>query len=73
MFFPRSTCATPLARSVVAAFEAVAGQIDSESHERPSKDVPALAGPLLVDAGFTVEPGKKAEPKINVPVLFGLT
>lgn len=72
MFFPRSTRATPLALSVVAAFEAVAGQIDSATHELPSNDVLALTAPHLATAGFTVELGKKAEQKINVPVLFGL-
>jgi hypothetical protein len=72
MFFPRSTCATPLARSVVAAFDAVAEQIDSATHDLPSNEVLALAAPHLVNAGFTVEVGKRAEQKINVPVLFGL-
>lgn len=72
MFFPRSTRATPLALSVVAAFEAVTAQIDSTTHDLPSNDVLALAAPHLTAAGFTVELGKKAEQKINVPVLFGL-
>jgi hypothetical protein len=72
MFFPRSTRATPLATSVVAAFEAVAGQIDSDVHDLASNDVLALAAPYLTAAGFSVEVGKKAEEKINVPVLFGL-
>jgi hypothetical protein len=72
MFFPRSTRATPLALSIVAAFEAVAAQIDSATHELPSNDVLALAAPHLAAAGFTVELGKKADQKINVPVLFGL-
>jgi hypothetical protein len=72
MFFPRSTRATPLALSVIAAFEAVAAQIDSATHDLPSNDVLTLAAPHLAAAGFTVELGKKAEQKINVPVLFGL-
>lgn len=72
MFFPRSTRSTPLALSVVAAFEAVAAQIDSATHDLPSSDVLALAAPHLAAAGFTVELGKKAAQKINVPVLFGL-
>jgi hypothetical protein len=71
MFFPRSTRATALATSVVAAFETVAGQIDSDIHDLASNDVLALAAPYLTAAGFTVEVGKKAEEKINVPVLFG--
>lgn len=72
MFFPRSTRATPLALSVVAAFEAVSERIDSSTHDLPSNDVLALAGPHLAAAGFTVELGKKADQKINGPVLFGL-
>jgi hypothetical protein len=62
----------PLALSVVAALEAVAEQIDSATRYLPSNDVLALAAPHLAAAGFTVELGKKAEQKINVPVLFGL-
>jgi hypothetical protein len=58
--------------SVVAAFETVAGQIDSEAHDLSSNDVLALAAPHLAAAGFRVELGKKTEQKINVPVLFGL-
>lgn len=72
MFFPLSTRATPLALSVVAAFEAVSEQINSSTYDLSSNDVLALATPYLAAAGFTVELGKKAEQKINVPVLFGL-
>src|SRR3972149_3867899 len=72
MFFPKSARATPLALAIVDAFNAVAPQIDSEANELPSNDVLALTAPHLAAAGFTVETGKKAEQKINVPVLFGL-
>lgn len=72
MSFPRSTRPTPLALSVVAAFESVAEQIDSATRDLTSNEVLALAAPHLAAAGFTVELGKKAEQKINVPVLFGL-
>lgn len=72
MYFPRSTRATPLALSVVGAFEAVAVKIDSANRDLPSNDVLALAAPHLQTAGFVVEIGKKAAQRINVPVLFGL-
>ena len=72
MSFPRSIRATPLAHAVVAAFETVAGQIDSSTHELQSNDVLALVAPHLAAAGFSVELGKKAVQRINVPVLFGL-
>jgi hypothetical protein len=72
MYFPRSSRATELAICVVAAFDSVAVQIDSSMHDLPSNDVLALVAPHLAAAGFTVEQGKKAQQKINVPVLFGL-
>jgi len=72
MFFPKSTRAHPLALSVVAAFEAVSDQIDSGTHDLASNDVLALAAPHLAASGFVVELGKKAEQRIEVPVLFGL-
>ena len=72
MHFPRSKRATPLAISVVAAFEAAAADIDSSRHDLPSNAVLAQVAPHLAAAGFTVELGKRAEQKINVPVLFGL-
>jgi hypothetical protein len=37
-----------------------------------SNKVLALVAPHLAAAGFTIEPSKKAEQKINVPFLFGL-
>jgi hypothetical protein len=72
MFFPKSTRPTPVALSVVKAFEAIAPLIDSETHELPSNEVLSLSAPHLAAAGFVVEMGKKAEHKISVPVLFGL-
>ena len=70
-YFPISTRATPLALAVVAAFEAVGDRVDSSKFDLPSDEVLALVGPHLAAAGFSVEIGKKAEQKIDVPVLFG--
>jgi hypothetical protein len=72
LFFPKSDPATPLALAVVNAFESVAGEIDSATHDLSSNSVLALIAPHLTAASFTVEIGKKAEEKIRVPVLFGL-
>jgi hypothetical protein len=72
MYFPKSARATPLALTIVGAFEAVASQINSDARELLSNDVLACVAPHLSAAGFIVETGKKASQKINVPVLFGL-
>jgi len=58
--------------AVVNAFEAVAAEIDSTTHDLSSNGVLALIAPHLTAAGFTAEIGKKAKEKIRVPVLFGL-
>ena len=71
-FYPRSVRATPLALAIVEAFDAVASEIDSQVEELSSNQVLELAAPHLASAGFSVEMGKRAEQKINVPVLFGL-
>ena len=70
-YFPRSDRATPTALAVVAAFQAVADQIDSASNKLGSNGVLAIVKPGLTAAGFRVEIGKLKKDKINVPVLFG--
>lgn len=71
-YFPRSDKPTALALSVVAAFEAVAAEIDSETHAKlESNQVLAKVEPGLALCGFQVETGKTKEKKIRVPVLFG--
>ncbi len=72
LYYPRSDKPTVLAKSVVEAFELIASQIDSETHELNSNDVLAVVAPHLTPLGFAVESGKKANEKIKVPVLFGL-
>ena len=70
-FFPRSSAPTPLCRQIVAAFEEVAGDINSSSLGLPSNAVLKRVAPGLQSIGFTVETGKTKETKISVPVLFG--
>lgn len=72
LFFPKSDPATQHALAVVAAFENVASEIDSATKELSSNEVLAIVAPHLMQAGFKVEAGKKADEKISVPVLFGL-
>lgn len=72
LYYPKSDKPPPFANTIVAAFESVADQIDSESHKLASNDVLAAITPQLIDAGFQVETGKKAAEKIHVPVLFGM-
>ena len=72
LYFPRSDAAPPIAGKVVEAFETVAKEIDSASHDLESNGVLARVAPLLRDIGFTVESGKRKADKITVPVLFGL-
>ena len=70
-FFPKSSEPAPLAKRVVASFESVADDIDSEQLDLKSNEVLQRVRPHLVKAGFAVETGKKAPQKILVPVLFG--
>lgn len=70
-YFPRSDAATPLARDVVAAFEAVSAEIDSAKFAHVSNTVLKRLSGGLQACGFRVEAGKTDDLKINVPVLFG--
>lgn len=63
--------APPIARDVVAAFEAVFTEIDSTQHTLESNLVLQAIAPQLGTAGFTVEVGKAKADKVKVPVLFG--
>lgn len=72
MYFPKSNRPTSLALSVVSCFEAARDQIDSGEHRLKSNEVLERVRPQLIEVGFSVEQGKKAEEKISVPVLFGL-
>ena len=70
-YFPRSAKVTPLALSVVAAFEAGHVSFSSDEHTHNSNEALALVAPHLKALGFLVESGKKRIEKISVPVLYG--
>ena len=70
-YFPRSAKATPLALSVVAAFESSHSSFTSDEHKLNSNEALALVAPHLKALGFAVESGKKKSEKISVPVLYG--
>jgi hypothetical protein len=71
-YFPKSRRPTELAMQVVAAFENVAEEIDSKTHQHESNRVLARVADGLLALGFAVEAGKRKVDKITVPVLFGL-
>lgn len=71
-FFPRSQGVNEQIKSVIECFENVSDKIDSENHQLSSNEVLAIVRDDLEKIGFTVETGKSAQQKINVPVLFGL-
>ena len=72
IYFPLSDRPTKLAFEIVSVFESVADEIDSATHiEQDSNAVLSKVRNGLIELGFQVESGKKANEKINVPVLFG--
>ncbi len=72
IYFPLSDRPTKMAVDVVSVFEAVADEIDCATHiDQESNVVLSKVRNGLVELGFLVESGKKANDKINVPVLFG--
>ena len=69
-FFPRSHGVTPHIRDIINCFK----KVDEEKNENKhliSNEMLALVRPHLENLHFTVESGKAASNKINVPVLFG--
>jgi hypothetical protein len=71
-YFPRSVECPLVLRAVVEVFQNVEKVIDSKTHEKQeSNKVLAVVEPGLVELGFRVESGKKANQKISIPVLFG--
>jgi hypothetical protein len=70
-FYPRSKKATPLAESVVEAFQTEARTISSGSYEHNSNKVLEALRKHLVEIGFEVESGKHRDERVSVPVLFG--
>jgi hypothetical protein len=72
LFYPKSDKPLAFVNTIVAAFESVSDQIDSETETIASNEVLAVLTPHLLEAGFRVETGKKTADKIQVPVLFGM-
>ena len=70
-FYPKSTNAPAIAKTVVECFESVATEIESGVAGLKSNEVLARVCPHLKTNGFLVETGKKAADKIPVPVLYG--
>ena len=55
---------------VISCFKYVEEKIDSETHKHKSDSVLAILRPKLLQIGFQVEHGKKADGLIKIPVLF---
>ncbi len=70
-FYPKSTKAPAIARTVIDCFELVADEIESGVAGLNSNAVLGKLCPHLMENGFLVETGKKASEKIPVPVLYG--
>lgn len=70
--FPKSlTCPTHL-KEVIDVFSSKIDSIDSTSHKKlESNAVLAFLADGLTSIGYDVEKSKKAEDKIEIPVLFG--
>ena len=70
--FPRSVAISDDIKNAIACFEKEYEKIDSSICNLKSDEVLHTIAPYLEKIGFSVEMGKSAEQKINVPVLFGL-
>lgn len=70
--FPRSVAITPEIKDIIDCFMSVYDKINSETNNLKSDEVLHTVAPNLMKLGFSVETGKAAELKINVPVLFGI-
>lgn len=71
-FFPRSRGINKEIENIINCFNVVNDDIDSSTHTSlESNEVLAKVGPHLEKIGFSIEHSKKAEDKIDVPVLFG--
>ena len=69
--YPKSKRPPVIAQKIAAVFEGIASSIDSTSKDLNSNAVLELLSNGLLDIGFRVERGKRAEDRIDVPVLFG--
>lgn len=71
-FFPRSQGVTDEMKAVINAFKNIEAKIDSSTKNLSSNEVLAELRPYLERIGYHVETGKKADDKIDIPVLFGI-
>ena len=70
-YYPTSDAIPEHLLLVVNAFKEHGETIDSSKHKLNSNEVLMTLKKNLLDQGFTVEKGKRAEDRIKVPVLFG--
>mgnify|MGYP003317988687 CR=1 FL=1 len=70
-FFPRSRGINSQMQEIINIFKSVENDISSDKNDLVSNAVLNLLRPHLNKIGFSVETGKAAENKIDVPVLFG--
>ena len=71
MYFPKNKKPDDISRRVVSVFEAIAADVDSDTHTYKSDDVLSAVRPGLETCGFLVEKSKRKENLVAVPVLFG--
>lgn len=71
-FFPRSQGVTDEMKAIINAFKNIEAKIDSSTKNLSSNEVLAELRPYLKRIGYHVETGKKADDKIDIPVLFGI-
>lgn len=70
-FFPKSSGVPNFLLKVVDIFKQKENQITSLKYQLPSNDVLGIISEDIEKLGYRVEKSKRAEDKIQVPVLFG--
>lgn len=70
-FFPKSSGVPTSLLKVVDIFKQKENQITSLKYQLPSNDVLGIISDDIEKLGYRVEKSKRAEDKIQVPVLFG--
>jgi hypothetical protein len=70
-FFPKSSGVPNSLLKVVDIFKQKENQITSLKYQLPSNDVLGIISDDIEKLGYRVEKSKRAEDKIQVPVLFG--
>lgn len=70
-FFPKSSGVPNSLLKIVDIFKQKENQISSLKYQLPSNDVLGILSEDIEKLGYRVEKSKRAEDKIQVPVLFG--